>query len=67
MNTPTLCKKHFFQVASHFDKELAFEYQLDGDTCLICNKVVFLEGARRFIEQNRQAVENAGPAGAVAE
>ncbi len=58
MNTPTLCKKHFFQVASYFDKEVAFEFELDGDTCLICNKVVFLEGARRFVDQNKQETEN---------
>lgn len=57
MNTPTLCKKHFFQVASYFDKDLAFEYQVDGNTCLICNKVVFLEGARRYVEQNKDQTE----------
>ncbi len=57
MNTPTLCKKHFFQVASYFDKEVAFEFELDGDTCLICNKVVFLEGARRFVEQHKEQPE----------
>ncbi len=67
MNTPTLCKKHFFQVASHFDKELAFEFQLDGDTCLICNKVVFLEGARRFIEQNKEQTDNTAVLHVVAE
>ncbi len=58
METPTLCKRHFFQVASHFDKDLAFEFQLDGDTCVICSKVVFLEGARRFVEQNKQQDES---------
>ncbi len=63
MENRTLCKKHFFQVASYFDKEVAFEFQLDGDTCLICNKVVFLEGARRFVEQTPpRSEEDAGAA-----
>ncbi len=67
MNTPTLCKKHFFQVAGYFDKEVAFEFQLDGDTCLICNKIVFLEGARRYIEQHKEQTEEMAPLHVVAE
>ncbi len=47
--TPCLCKKHFREVANYFDKETALAYALDGKNCVICNKVIFVEGARRFI------------------
>ncbi len=53
MEAPRLCKKHFFQVANYYDQDVAFQYEIDGDNCLICTKVVFVEGARRFVEQNK--------------
>ena len=46
---PCLCKKHLLQVANTFDKETAFSYALDEKNCVICNKVIFIEGARRFV------------------
>ena len=47
--TPKLCKKHFREVANHFDKETALLYMLDDKDCLICNHVIFVESARRFV------------------
>jgi hypothetical protein len=32
-----------------FDKEIAFAYALDDKNCLICTKVIFIEGARRHV------------------
>ncbi len=58
METPKLCKKHFFQVAGYFDKDVAFEYEVDGDGCLICNKVIFIESARRYVEQSKQLIQD---------
>lgn len=46
---PCLCKKHLRQVSNVFDKETAFAYALDEKNCLICNKVIFIEGARRYV------------------
>jgi hypothetical protein len=46
---PCLCKKHLLQVANTFDKETAFAYALDEKNCVICNKVIFIEGARRYV------------------
>ena len=46
---PYLCKKHFRQVANEFDKETALAYALDEKECVICNKVIFVEAARRFV------------------
>jgi hypothetical protein len=46
---PCLCKKHFRQVSNVFDKETAFAYALNDKHCVICNKVIFIEGARRFV------------------
>lgn len=46
---PSLCKKHFRQVANVFDKETAFAYAHDETNCVICNQVIFIEGARRFV------------------
>ncbi len=66
-SNPPLCKTHFFKVASYFDKDVAFEFELDGDTCLICNKVIFLEGARRFVEQHNHEVANGLPSPVAAE
>ena len=54
MSTPTLCKKHFSQVGNYFDRDLALEFELDGETCLICNKVIYLEMSRRFIDQQKK-------------
>ncbi len=54
MESPALCKKHFYQVAGYFDKQVAFQFEIDGDSCMICNKQIFLEGARRFTEQHQQ-------------
>ncbi len=47
--TPKLCKKHFREVANHFDKETALLYTLDEKECLICKHVIFVESARRFV------------------
>ena len=46
---PCLCKKHFREVANYFDKEIALAYDVDETRCVICNKVIYLEGARRFV------------------
>ena len=46
---PCLCKKHLLQVANVFDKETAFAYAFDAKNCVICNKVIFIEGARRYV------------------
>jgi len=46
---PCLCKKHFREVANYFDKETALAYTLDEKKCVICNKVIFLEAARRYV------------------
>jgi hypothetical protein len=54
MTTPTLCKKHFNQVANYFDKGVALEFELDGESCVICANVIYLESARRFIEQKNK-------------
>ncbi len=51
--TPTLCKKHFREVANYFDKETALLYMTEEKGCLICNKVIFVEGARRFVLGNQ--------------
>lgn len=47
---PCLCKKHFREVSNVFDKETAFAYDLNEQGCVICNKVIFIEGARRFVQ-----------------
>lgn len=49
---PSLCKKHFRQVANVFDKETAFAYAHDETNCVICKQVIFIEGARRFVNQS---------------
>lgn len=46
---PCLCKKHLRQVSNVFDKEVAFAYALDEKNCVICNHVIFIEGARRYV------------------
>ncbi|MCG3140894.1 MAG: hypothetical protein HDKAJFGB_02042 [Anaerolineae bacterium] len=46
---PCLCEKHFRQVSNVFDKETAFAYELNDAECVICNKVIFIEGARRYV------------------
>ena len=58
METPKLCKKHFYQVAGYFDKDVAFEFEVDGDDCLICSRTIFIEGARRYVEQNKQLIQD---------
>ncbi len=50
MEAPKLCKKHFYEVAGLFDKDVAFEYHVDGDSCLICEKVIHREEARVYAE-----------------
>jgi hypothetical protein len=50
---PSLCKKHFRQVANTFDKETAFAYAHDDKNCVICDKVIFIEAARRFVARPR--------------
>jgi hypothetical protein len=47
---PSLCKKHLRQVSNVFDKETAFAYGLDDKSCVICHKVIFIEGARRYLQ-----------------
>ncbi len=54
---PCLCKKHLREVANVFDKETAFAFALDEKNCVICNKSLFIEGARRFV--NNGMVQNA--------
>lgn len=49
---PCLCKNHFRQVSNVYDKETAFAFALDDRNCVICNKVIFIEGARRYVAQN---------------
>lgn len=51
MDNPCLCKNHLRQVANYFSREVAFAYQIDERECVICNKVIFIEGARRYIQQ----------------
>jgi len=58
METPKLCKKHFFQVAGYFDKDVAFEYEVDSDDCVICNKTILIESARRYVEQNQYLAQD---------
>lgn len=55
---PCLCKKHLRQVSNVFDKEVAFAYALDENNCVICKQVIFIEGARRYIEPSTH--KNAG-------
>ncbi len=50
---PTLCTKHFNRVANYFDKRLAFEFEIDGESCLVCNKTINVEMARWFLRQNK--------------
>jgi hypothetical protein len=49
--SPSLCKQHFRKVANYFDKETALAYAEDDTRCVICAKVVFVEGARRYVAQ----------------
>lgn len=53
MEKPTLCTEHFYRVANYFDKRLAYEFERDGDNCLVCNKTINVEMARWFIRQNK--------------
>jgi len=55
---PCLCKKHLRQVSNMFDKEVAFAYGLDDKNCLICNKVIFIEGARRHVTASLHTADN---------
>lgn len=48
---PCLCKKHFREVSNVFDKQTAFAYELNDAECVICNKVIFIEAARRYVVQ----------------
>lgn len=56
---PCLCKKHFREVSNVFDKETAFAYALNDAACVICDKVIFIEGARRYIYNGMAQNENA--------
>lgn len=49
-----LCKKHFREVANHFDKETALAYSVNEGNCVICNRVIFIEGARRYVQGTPQ-------------
>lgn len=57
MVKPTLCKKHFFGVANYFDKQLAVEFEIDGENCLVCNKTMNVEMARWFVRQNTEGID----------
>ncbi len=50
---PCLCKEHFRQVSNVFDKETAYAYELNDAECVICHKVIFIEGARRFVNPSQ--------------
>lgn len=50
---PCLCKKHFRAVANYFDRNVAFMYDIDEKACVICNQIIFIEGARRFVQSPR--------------
>lgn len=54
MEKPTLCTEHFYRVANYFDKRLAYEFERDGASCLVCNKTINVEMARWFIRQNKK-------------
>lgn len=56
---PCLCKKHFREVSNVFDKETAFAYALNDAACVICDKVIFIEGARRYAHNGIAQNENA--------
>ncbi|MBI4674418.1 MAG: hypothetical protein HY741_22470 [Chloroflexi bacterium] len=43
-------------MANEFDKETALAYTVGEKDCVICNKVIFVEAARRFV---RTALVNA--------
>ncbi len=57
MEKLTLCKKHFYDVAGYFDKEVAFAFEIEESSCLICRKILFLESARRYAQQNNRYSE----------
>lgn len=50
MSDPGLCKTHFRQVANYFSREVAYAFAIDESGCLICTKEIFLEGARRYVQ-----------------
>ena len=54
MDKPRLCTKHFNRVANYFDKRVAFEFEIDGESCLVCSKTINVEMARWFIQQNEK-------------
>ncbi len=57
---PSLCKNHFRQVSNIFDKETAFAYAIDDANCAICKQVIFIEGARRYVNPMPQNASNDG-------
>ena len=54
MVKPTLCTEHLYRVANYFDKRVAFEFDVDGGNCLVCDKTIDVEMARWFVQQNKE-------------
>lgn len=55
---PCLCKKHLREVANVYDKETAFAFALNDANCVICSKVIFIEGARRYVQGMAQNADD---------
>lgn len=62
MVKPTLCTNHLYRVANYFDKRVAFQFDVDGESCLVCNKTIDVEMARWFVRQNDQEATAASSA-----
>ncbi len=60
MTKPTLCTRHFYRVANYFDKQLAFEFSIDGESCLVCTKTMNVEMARWFVQQHKTKTNATG-------
>jgi hypothetical protein len=55
MLRPTLCSKHFYRVANYFDKRVALQFDIDGESCLVCDKTIDVEMARWFVQKDKKA------------
>ncbi len=58
---PCLCKEHFRQVSNVFGKETAFAYKVNDAECVICKRVIFIEGARRYVTSNANGDASPAP------
>jgi hypothetical protein len=56
MVKPTLCTKHFYRVANYFDKRVAFQFDIDGQSCLVCSKTIDVEMARWFVQKDKNVM-----------